>query len=284
MNNKKISIIIPCYNQGKYIEDTVESVLNQTYKNIEIIVINDNSTDNSLDYINKIIKNNDKIKFINLEQNGGVSHARNVAIENSTGEYILPLDADDKIDATYIEKAERILSANSNIGIVYPRVEYFGAKNGEMETDNFNNESFLFQNCIISSALFMRKDWELAGKYDEKLNVLEDHDLWLSFIVLGLQPYKIDEVLYFYRKHDRSTIDKAIDNILLYKKQLLEKHIKLFSNHNEVIKRVFTPDQIDYVKNLKKKYRKYRKYLIISIILNFLSICFLLKSFIIGGL
>lgn len=280
MESNKVSVVIPCYNQGKYIEDAVESVLNQTYKNIEIIVVNDNSTDNSLDYINKIIKNNDKIKFINLEQNGGVSHARNVAIENSTGEYILPLDADDKIDATYIEKAERILSANSNIGIVYPRVEYFGVKNGEMETDNFNNESFVFQNCIISSALFRRKDWKLAGKYDEKLNVLEDHDLWLSFIELGLQPYKIDEVLYFYRKHDRSTIDKAIDNILFYKKQLLEKHIKLFSNNDEVIKRIFTPDQIDYVKKLKEKYRKYRLYLYISLTLLLLETIYIIRGFI----
>lgn len=101
--NLKISIIIPIYNADDYIEKCVNSILNQTYKNYEIILIDDGSTDNSLAICNNYASKNENIKVIHIE-NGGPSRARNIGIKNASGEYILFIDADDVIKNDMIEK------------------------------------------------------------------------------------------------------------------------------------------------------------------------------------
>lgn len=99
---KKVSVIIPVYNASPYIKECISSVLSQTYKNIEVICINDGSTDDSLNILSKLQKNEDRIKIIN-QSNKGVSVSRNVGINNSTGEYIIFIDSDDWIDSNTIE-------------------------------------------------------------------------------------------------------------------------------------------------------------------------------------
>ncbi len=98
MNNPLVSVIIPAYNAGKYIESAVESVLRQSYTNIELIVVNDGSTDNTLD----VLSHFSDIKILSTS-NKGVSHARNVGIDTSKGEYISFLDADDELEINAIE-------------------------------------------------------------------------------------------------------------------------------------------------------------------------------------
>ena len=113
----KVSIIIPCYNYGQYIDEAVDSVLAQTFQDFEIIIVNDGSTD---EFTNKKLENYNKPKTtVYFTKNQGVSAARNYAIEKSSGEYILPLDADDKIHSDYIKEAVDVLEANNEIGIVY---------------------------------------------------------------------------------------------------------------------------------------------------------------------
>ena len=105
---EKVSIIIPCYNKGAYIKEALESSLSQTYPNIEIVCYNDGSSDNSSAVIQEFANKYSNFLFIDSKENKGVIAARNSAIENSSGVYILPLDADDKIAPTYVEKAEKI--------------------------------------------------------------------------------------------------------------------------------------------------------------------------------
>ena len=107
--NKKVSIIIPCYNQGRFVGEAIQSSLNQTYKNIEIVCVNDCSADNSSEIIKDFAKKYKNILFFDLTENKGVINARNLAIEACRGDYILPLDADDTIEPTYVEKAIQIL-------------------------------------------------------------------------------------------------------------------------------------------------------------------------------
>ena len=99
----KISVIVPVYNSEKYIEKCIESIINQTYRNIEIIFINDGSTDESLNIIHKYKKLDNRIKVIN-QSNSGVSAARNKGIKNSIGDYITFVDSDDHIDSKMIDK------------------------------------------------------------------------------------------------------------------------------------------------------------------------------------
>ncbi len=94
----KISVIVPAYNAEKSIEKCVRSILNQTYKDLEVIVINDGSTDNTIDILGKLKKTDKRLKVFSIE-NGGVSHARNFGIDNATGDYITFVDSDDYIDS-----------------------------------------------------------------------------------------------------------------------------------------------------------------------------------------
>jgi len=122
---KKVSVVIPCFNQSDFLLDAIKSVMNSTYKNIEVIIVNDGSTDKTPDDISNLLSPFENIVLIN-QQNSGVCVARNNGITKASGEYILPLDADDKIAKTYIEKAISVLENNPDIGIVYCEAEFFG--------------------------------------------------------------------------------------------------------------------------------------------------------------
>lgn len=116
MQNKLISIVIPMYNAQNYIVKLLECLRNQTYKNLEIVIINDGSTDNSLQLVNECIKKDNRIKVISIP-NGGVSNARNLGIENTTGEYITFLDADDYIEYDMYEKIMQKIN-DENVDII----------------------------------------------------------------------------------------------------------------------------------------------------------------------
>ena len=203
--NQLVSIIIPCYNHGEYIDEAVSSCLNQTYKNIEIIIVNDGSTD---EFTNTLLSSygREKTKVITTK-NQGLPTARNVGIQEANGKYILPLDADDKIAPTYIEKAVKILEQNSNIGIVYCLAEFFGTQKGLWELPECITSNILNGNCIFCSALFRKSDWEKVGGYKkEMIYGWEDYEFWLSLIEMGRKTYRIPEVLFFYRRHDVSMV------------------------------------------------------------------------------
>jgi len=112
-----VSIIIPAYNAEKYLEETIASALASSYPHLEIIIVNDGSTDNTQQIITKITNQETKVKAY-LQKNQGVSVARNFGISKASGTYILPLDADDLISEDYIEKAVKILIANDNVKMV----------------------------------------------------------------------------------------------------------------------------------------------------------------------
>ena len=249
--NKKVSIIIPCFNQGKYIKEAIESALNQTYKNIEIVCVNDGSSDNSSEIIKEMVDKYKNIIFFDLEENQGVINARNMAIDASCGEYILPLDADDKIEPTYIEKAVEILDNKPEIGIVYCRARKFGKKNKIWNLPDFNLDNFLYENCIFNCALFRKSDFYRAGKYKENMkDGCEDWDLWLSFVELGLKPYRINEVLFNYRQHDNSRT-KIASKDKNWKLNIFENHKSLYLSNEKFILNAFIK-----LKRINKKYKR----------------------------
>ena len=194
----KVSIVMPCYNDGKYIKESINSVKKQTYTDWELIIINDGSDDVLTNNILNGIKENN-IRVINTNQQGPAA-ARNRGIMEATGTYILPLDSDDIIYSTYIEKAVAIIEADANIGIVYCEAEFFGEKSGKWDLPMYNLGRMLHNNIIFVSALFRKKDWETTGGYNENLKIgIEDYDFWLSIIGLNRKVYRIPEVLFKYR-------------------------------------------------------------------------------------
>ena len=289
MMSKKVSIIMPCYNQGKYVREAIESVLHQTYKNIEIVCVNDASLDNSNDIIQNILSelNPDNFIYINHKENKGVITTRNEAIEIATGEYILPLDADDTIEPTYVEKAVNILDENPDVGIVYCWVNNFwkDSKSQISKWEDFDISKELFLNSIVNTSMYRKSDFLLVGGYKSYMNKgWEDWDLWLSIIEKGFKAHLIKEVLFNYRRNffnSRSnSAAKSIDHLY---RELLRHHTELYLNNDCFIDRVFNQNyQILLEKDIKNKkqkriLRRYRKMCIevVSILIMFYLIMFL---------
>lgn len=231
----KVSIIITCFNLGKYIKEAIDSVLIQTFQDFEIIIINDGSTD---DETNSILEslNHSKIRVFNIN-NQGLANARNYGIELAAGKYILPLDADDKIAHSYLEKAIAVLESNQNIGIVYCQAEVFDQENYKWDLPEYELSRMLVDNLIFCSAFFQRDDWKSVGGY--KISMIygwEDYEFWLSIIELKRDVYRIPECLFFYRKRIDSMASIMSREHLYYSyKEIVKNHSELYINNIEYI-------------------------------------------------
>lgn len=223
----KISVIIPYYNQGDYIQETVESVLCQTHTDFEIIIVNDGSTDsNSISILNEVGKL-DNVSVISIE-NSGPSKARNVAIKASKGELILPLDADDLIADTFLEKAHNAFVNDPNLSVVYSRVEFFGSRKGEKELAEWGFEPMLLKNATVCSIVYKKLCWEEVGGYNK--NMVWGYEDWDFALSLAERKYKIfllDEVMFFYRIKPLSrnaNVASSIDRKVTMHMQMLKNH------------------------------------------------------------
>jgi|SRR5690554_250724 len=228
MKRPVVSIVIPCYNCENCIEESLQSLFNQSYKNIEIIIINDGSKDQSLQIIKKIISDQKNTSLID-QQNQGQSKTRNTGVKKAQGKYLLFLDADDKIDPTFIEKCVDVLETDSEKQIVYALSAYFGAKTGEWKLPEYELKSFLRNNCIPITALIRKNDFEKVGGFDESLTFFEDWELWLKLIINGGKVHRISETLFFYRQHPEKT---SLTNQALRDKMIISKNkLKIYNKH-----------------------------------------------------
>lgn len=233
-----VSIIIPVFNTGEYLDETMRSVVSQTYEHVEILLVDDGSTDNSGELCDEWVKKDLRVKAFHIE-NSGPGLARNYAIERSRGEYILPVDSDDTIEADYVEKAIKVLDNNPDIGIVYCRADLFGEEKGEWKLAEYSIQEILIRNCIFVSAMFRRRDFDRSGGFWEGMEAgLEDYDFWLSIIEAGLNVYKIPEVLFHYRKRKNSrthTINSSVE--LLRKTDMIKfkRHRRLYYSAYELL-------------------------------------------------
>jgi glycosyltransferase involved in cell wall biosynthesis len=247
-----VTVVIPCFNQADFIDECINSVLNQSYKNIEIICVDDCSTDNSVERINKYtdLKN---FRLIKNSHNLGVCASRNMAVNEANGLYILPLDGDDTIEPAYIEEAVHVISSNEDIGIVYCKARFFGEINQNWDLPDFNVDDFLFNNCIFCTALFRKSDFLRAGGYKPYMtDGYEDYELWICFVELGLKPYRIDKILFNYRrKHQISRTDRLMDSgrFKNMKREILAHHFNFYLN-NECFIRYLTESCPKRLENL----------------------------------
>ena len=207
-NNIKVSVVIPCFNHGSFIEEAIASVLESKFLDYEIIIVNDGSTDTfTLKVFKKIeenFKNNSRIRIIH-QDNLGLADARNNAIRAAKGEYILPLDADDKIRPNYLSKASEILDNNPDVGVVYVYAKIFGDRDEVWEFPIFNPQKLLLENFVAACSVFRKKVWQDCNGYDPNMVMgYEDWDLWLGAMENGWKFHLIKEVLFDYRVQENS--------------------------------------------------------------------------------
>lgn len=227
----KVSVIIPTYNHAKYVGRAIDSVLVQTYKNYEIIVVDDGSTDNTKAVLKPYM---DKIKYI-YQENKGLSSARNTGIRASKGEYLQFLDADDELLPQKFEIQVNILETHPEIDVIaceWIRVDENGnilPGEGKCAKSTFSFKDLVLGNpFIVHILLLRRKCFNLAGLFDESLNVYEDWDMWLRIAAKGYRFY--------------------CDSQKLVKRYLISSSIRTHSTYKDktkILEKVFMSPEVD---------------------------------------
>ena len=211
-----ISIITPLYNQGHFLGETLDSVLSQTYQDFEIVIVNDASTDDSLSVAEKYAAQYpNKIRVVCNDVNKGLAATRNVGIAHSSGEFILPLDSDDKIFPTYLEKTVSQMSEGVAVVGTWMQMEFDGTKAAPAYVGHPgssypifppNRQQILTGNSIAVCSLIRRKALNQVGGYPEDFKKgSEDWCMWAAIVCSGHWTIKIvDEYLFRYRIHAAS--------------------------------------------------------------------------------
>lgn len=207
-NAPKVTVIIPCYNREKFVKETIDSALSQDYRNIEVVAVDDGSTDATPGILKsygsriRVLEHPDRA-------NKGQSAAINLAMRSTNGEYVAILDSDDVWEKEKIGKQVRFLEENRDCGLVYVngfamdekgKRLYKLFKPGHVET---NNPERLLLDCYMfvpSCSLVRRSAFESAGEFDEGLRSAQDHDMALRLAEITRFGY-LDEALWYYRRH-----------------------------------------------------------------------------------
>lgn len=255
--NPIISIIIPCYNQANYLTETVESALNSNYSALEIIIINDGSTDNSKEIASELTEKYRNVYLLN-QKNAGVTTARNAGIEFSNGKYILPLDADDLVSPQYIPDAIAILENNPEVKVVYCEAVKFD-ENGEKywKLKPFSLKSLARDNMIFVSGIFRKADCIAIGGFDAKMTMgRADWEFWINMLKNGGKVDRLPYVGFKYRLTKSGSMRKRTATNQKKKERIAYLNIK----HKEFFERVLN-GPLRFQRTWSKPYNTLMKFL-----------------------
>lgn len=231
--NRVVSIIVPCYKQAHFLNESLQSVLNQTYIHWECIIVNDGSPDNTKDVAKQWCEKDTRFQYLE-KQNGGLSSARNAGINRSKGVFILPLDADDILHQDYLLKLVPELESDKNLAIVSCNSSFFSETINNIKHTHMpkgsNSKYLLYVNQLVATSLYRKQSWELVGGYDETMkHGFEDWDFWLSITKTGKNYKILPEVLFYYRKAQKSMLVNTINNYFESTKEyIFKKHSELY--------------------------------------------------------
>jgi glycosyltransferase involved in cell wall biosynthesis len=259
MNNPKVSIIVPCYNQAQYLEDALQSILGQTCANWECIIVNDGSPDETERIAQKWVEKDPRFVYL-YKENGGLSSARNFGLIVAKGDYIQFLDCDDLIEVKKLEAQINHLEKNPDLNISVSGYRYFDCDRNNIRILGRNNfihevvfnrydkdvkEVFNIQNpMVISAPLFRKKDIDMIGYFNEKLSGLEDWDFNFR---CALHNFSFEHIGYsentktLIRLHNKSMMSdskKINEQVLIFKEYITKTSLYLsyFGNKMSEVK------------------------------------------------
>lgn len=281
----KVSVVMSVYNCEKYLKDSIESILNQTYSNFEFIIINDGSTDGSIDIINKYALKDNRIIIIDNIENKGLIYSLNKGILKSTGKYVAIMDADDISENKRLELQIDYLKNNKEYDVCGVHVKIFGdIYEGEIKkkeeiynVKEFNEKEFFRGKSIAHPGVMYKKEAIIkVGGYNSIFTKCEDRKLWIDFIQNNIKIGIIPEVLLKcrMRKESKSHIEVAegISDIVRMKIDYIDKKYNTLknnksmfiwgaSNGGECLKKYIGDNLkfIGYIDGIKKGYYKNEK-------------------------
>lgn len=213
MNKPNVSVITPVYNAEKFLKETIDSVLKQTYKDYEYLLVDDCSTDSSADIVKEYAENDNRVKYIKLKENSGAAVARNTGLEHAQGRYIAFVDSD---DLWYPEKLEKQLTfmQENNEAFTYTKYEHI-TEDGEIQSapdfpERLNYSGLLKNTAIACSTVVI--DREVIGDFRMPLvRKGQDTATWLKILRDHDYAYLVDEILNQYRGREGSLSSNKID-------------------------------------------------------------------------
>lgn len=237
-----LSVVVPCYNHGHVLPEAVDSVLSQTWQDLEILVVNDGSTDpETRDVLAGFSR--PRTRVLHHDQNLGLPSARNTGVREARGKYICCLDADDKLHPTYLEKALTILETNLGLHFIYAWTQVFGAESRVWYNPPFDPEQLLDRNLVFTAAVFLRSAWQHIGGFREEMTAgYEDWEFWIRLARAGCRGYRIPEKLLLVRREGRSFIHRA-----------MERHDQLVADIQRYNPRVY--QDRSWIEEVKDSYR-----------------------------
>ena len=211
-----ISVLMAVYNCDKYLREAIDSILNQTWNDFEFIIVDDGSTDNSLQIIKSY--SDPRIKVISYEENKGVAHARNVGLEQSNSEFIAIMDADDVALPDRLKEQYEYLMEHSEIDGIYARFKFLNADGKLVEEERaiaYYNYKYvkavmILENTIANPTAMFRRQIveEYQLRYDETCKIGEDYRFWVEYLIYG-KIVGLDKVLCYYRLRHHSLYNNS---------------------------------------------------------------------------
>lgn len=249
--NPLVSIIVPTFNRAQLVAEAIKSVLNQTYGNFEIIIIDDYSTDNTAELIGKI--NDDRISYFCLNKNQGAPAARNIGLKKASGQLIAFLDSDDQWVSTKLEKQVALFEREQHIGLVYTGIKFINNQSERVLVPKVRGDiskNILMKNYVgpTSSVLIKKALIDKVGGFDNTLPSCQDWDL---FIRIG-QICEIDyiaEPLVLYFEHGGTRISTN-------SKAVVKGHLKIHSKYHRLIKALSINEKKKHFLNMGKLFLK----------------------------
>lgn len=208
-----VSVIIPVYNGEKYLEETLESALKSDQKPLEVIVVNDGSTDSSPSIAESYARQDSRVKVLS-QPNGGISSALNTGCDFASGKYLFPLGADDLVSTNYLSEARKVLDAHPEVKVVYCEAEKFGDWGRKpWKLKPFSLNALARDNMIFACSLFRKSDWERVKGFSEDMTMgREDWEFWIKILKDGGEVVKLPILGFFYRIHAGSKRKKTGTN------------------------------------------------------------------------
>lgn len=271
---KKVSIVLPVYNGEENLEKSIESVLNQTYQNIQLILVDDCSTDKTPDIIDTYIKKDSRICLIRNKENLKLPASLNVGFRIAEGEYYTWTSDDNIYHESAIETMVNWMEENPIYSMIYCNVILIGQK-GEILRKNKlpDPEQLLFKNTVGACFLYRSEIAHKVGEYDETLFLAEDYDYWLRIYQEGKIKH-MEQFLYYYRCHDNSLTATKHELVKLQTSKVWDKHFEFIKEYIPKRKQLYSFfDTYIYFKEgqekqslekLKKEYKGYCFHRVIS--------------------
>lgn len=237
-----ISIIVPCYNQGHFLAECLDSVLSQSISNWECVIVDDGSTDDSAMVAKKYSELDERIHYL-YQNNAGPSVARNNGTKNSHGKYLLFLDADNKIESIYTEEGIKYLDSHSDCVLFKGQGMTFGNIVKKCDWNYKSYKYFLRDNSIDCCSIIRRKDFEHIGGFDEYLKGYEDWEFFIRLLYRNDVIYQDPRVMFHYRIKDEEGVNrtaKARHNSLfqyIYIKNI-EIYNEFYGRPNELLSQI----------------------------------------------